>query len=153
MNSYSFIWNKSQLRHFATFRHIKPLWFRSVYSFDILFSAQQGLYWPRCFENFLYEFVTVTSHEHRGVSKNRNHDDVIKWKHFPRCWPFVRGIHRSPVNIPRKGQWRGALMFSLICAWIKSWVNSCGADDLRRHRAHYDVTVMINCLLNCLFRL
>ena len=26
------------------------------------------------------------------------HDDVIKWKHFPRYWPFVRGIHRSPMN-------------------------------------------------------
>ena len=46
------------------------------------------------------------------------HDDVIKWKHFPRYWPFVRGIHRSPVNSPHKGQWRGALMFSLICVWI-----------------------------------
>ena len=44
------------------------------------------------------------------------HDDVIKWKHFPRYWPFVRGIHRSSVNSPHKGQWRGALMFSLICA-------------------------------------
>ena len=38
-------------------------------------------------------------------------DDVIKWKHFPRYWPFVWGIHRSPVNSPHKGQWRGALMF------------------------------------------
>ena len=46
------------------------------------------------------------------------HDDVIKWKHFPRYWPFVWGIHRSPVNSPHKSQWRGALMFSLICAWI-----------------------------------
>ena len=36
------------------------------------------------------------------------HDDVIKWKHFPRYWPFVRGIHRSPVNSPHKGQWRRA---------------------------------------------
>ena len=45
------------------------------------------------------------------------HDDVIKWKYFPRYWPFVRGIHRLPVNSPHKGQWRGALMFSLICAW------------------------------------
>ena len=26
------------------------------------------------------------------------HDDVIKWKYFPRYWPFVRGIHRSPVT-------------------------------------------------------
>ena len=32
------------------------------------------------------------------------HDDVIKWKHFPRNWPFVRGIHRAPVNSPHKGQ-------------------------------------------------
>ena len=50
------------------------------------------------------------------------HDDVIKWKHFPRYWPFVRGIRRSPVNSPHKGQWRGALMFSLICARINDWV-------------------------------
>ena len=28
------------------------------------------------------------------------HDDVIKWKHFSRYWPFVRGIHRWPVNSP-----------------------------------------------------
>ena len=68
--------------------------------------------------------------------------DVIKWKHFPRYWPFVRGIHRSPVNSPHKGQWRGALMFSLICAWINCWVNNREAGDLRRYRAHYDVTVM-----------
>ena len=47
------------------------------------------------------------------------HDDVMKWKHFPRYWPFVRGIHRSPVNSLHKGQWRGALMFSLICALNK----------------------------------
>ena len=70
------------------------------------------------------------------------HDDVIKWKHFPRCWPLVRGIHRSPVNSPHKGQWRGALMFSLICAWINGWVNNRGAGDFRRHCAHYDVTVL-----------
>ena len=55
-------------------------------------------------------------------------DDVMKWKHFPRYWPFVRVIHRSPVNSPHKGQWRGALMFSLICA-------------------HYDVIVMTFCLV------
>ena len=70
------------------------------------------------------------------------HDDVIKWKHFPRYWPFVRGIHRSPVNSPHKGQWCGALMFSLICVWINGWVNNREAGDLRRYGAHYDVTVM-----------
>ena len=54
----------------------------------------------------------------------------------------VRGIHRAPVNSARKGQWRRALMSSLICAWINGWVYNCEAGDLRRHRAHYDVTVM-----------
>ena len=71
------------------------------------------------------------------------HNDVIKWKHFPRYWPFVQGIHRSPVNSPHKGQWRGALMFTLICVWIKGCVNNREAGDLRRYCAHYDVTVMI----------
>ena len=71
------------------------------------------------------------------------HDDVIKWKHFPRYWPFVRGIHRSPVNSPHKGQWRGALMFSLICTRINGWVNNGEPGDFRRHRVHYDVIVMI----------
>ena len=70
-------------------------------------------------------------------------DDVIKWKHFPRYWPLVGGIHRSPVNSPHKGQWRGALMFSLICVWINSWVNNHEAGDLICHRAHYDVTIMV----------
>ena len=70
------------------------------------------------------------------------HDDVIKWKLFPRNWPFVRGIHRSPVNSPHKGQWRGALMFSLICVWINDWVNNRKTADLRHYHAHYDVIVM-----------
>ena len=72
-----------------------------------------------------------------------HYDDVIKWKHFPCYWPFVRGIHRSPVNSPHKGQWRWALMFSLICVWINGWVNNREAGDLRRYRAHYNVTVML----------
>ena len=72
----------------------------------------------------------------------KEHDDVIKWKHFPHYWPFVRGIHRSPVNSPHKGQWRGALMFTLICARINGWVNNREAGDLRRYLAHYDVIVM-----------
>ena len=44
--------------------------------------------------------------------------------------------------LQQKGQWHGALMFSLICVWINGWVNNGEAGDLRRHRAHYDVTVM-----------
>ena len=68
------------------------------------------------------------------------------WRHqmetFPRYWPIVRGIHRLTVNSPHKGQWRGGLMFSLICAWINGRVNNREAGDLRRHGGHYDVTIM-----------
>ena len=71
------------------------------------------------------------------------HDDVINWKHFSHYWPFVQGIHRSPVNSPHKGQWHGALMFYLIRAWINGWVNNRKAGDLICHRAHYDGIVMI----------
>ena len=71
-----------------------------------------------------------------------DHDDIIKWKHFPRNWPFVWRIHRTPVNSPYKGQWCRALMFSLICTWINGRVNNGQAGDLRCHHAHYDATVM-----------
>ena len=54
------------------------------------------------------------------------------WGEFP----------RSPVTSPHKGQWRGALMFSLICTWINRFVNNREAGDLRFHRFHYDVIVM-----------
>ena len=80
----------------------------------------------------------------REQIEQSDHDDVIEWKHFPRHWPFVRGIHRLPVNSPHKGQWCGDLMFSLICAWTNSWTNNADAGDLRRHRAHYDAIVMFH---------
>ena len=87
--------------------------------------------------------MTLTQCHGFSIDKQVFHDDVTKWKHFPRNWSFVRGIHRAPVNSPHKGQWRGALMFSLICARINGWVNNHEAGDLRRLRAHYDVIVMV----------
>ena len=80
------------------------------------------------------------------------HDDVIKWKHFPCHWPFVRVIHRSLVNSPYKGQWRWSLMNSLICAWTNGWVNNRDAGDLRRLRPHYDVNVMAMTKYVCLWQ-
>ena len=70
------------------------------------------------------------------------HDDVITWKHFPRYWSFVQGLHGSPVNSPHKGQWHRALMVSLICTWIKGWEKNLEAGDLRCHHTHYDITIM-----------
>ena len=70
------------------------------------------------------------------------HDDIIKWKHLPQYWSFVMGIHRTPMNSPHKGQWRSALMFSMICAWTNGWANHWNASDLSHQHAHYDVTAM-----------
>ena len=70
----------------------------------------------------------------------------LSWWHHQmegNIFRFVRGNHRSLVDSPHKGQWRGMLMFSLICTWTNSWANDRDAGDLKRHRAHYDVTVMI----------
>ena len=68
------------------------------------------------------------------------------WRHqmetFSALLALCAGNSPVPVNSPHKGQWRGSLMFSFICVWINGWVNNREAGDLRRYRAHYDVTVM-----------
>ena len=121
-----------------------------LYVIAFYFYSSKNLNWINCWvfhHNSLCVLNETFDVEVSGVS----HDDVIKWKHFPRNWPFVRGIHRSPVNSPHKGQWRGALMFTLICARINGWVNTHEAGDLRRYRPHYDFIVM--CKKYCLYGL
>ena len=79
-----------------------------------------------------------------GFSRANQHSSL--WRHqmatFPRYWSFVKWIHWSPVDSPHKSQGHGALMFPLICAWTNAWTNYPDAGDLRRHQAHYDVTLM-----------
>ena len=104
------------------------------------------LIWPWCILSYVWweaiKLFWILKILNLEILNLESHDDVIKWKHIPRYWPFVRGIHRSPVNSPHKGQWRGALMFLWSAPWINGWVNNREAGDLRRHRAHYDVIVM-----------
>ena len=68
------------------------------------------------------------------------------WRHqmeiFSALLAICAGNSPVPGEFPHKGQWRGALMFSLICVWINGWVNNRKAGDLRRYRIHYDVIVM-----------
>ena len=66
------------------------------------------------------------------------------WRHQMETFSALLAIctGNSPMNSPHKGQWRGALMFSLICVWINSWIHNREAGDLRRNRIHYDVIVM-----------
>ena len=98
----------------------------------------------KCIMKCIYRTWCNRLKTHRQVDfgKGYFHDDVINWKHFPRNWPFVWGIQRSPVNSSHKSQWHEDLMFSLICVWINGWVNNREAGDLRRYSTHYDVTVM-----------
>ena len=61
---------------------------------------------------------------------------------FSRYWPFVRGFCWLPLD-SFKRQWCEALIFSLIWTWTNDRANTRDAADLRRHRAHYDDTIMI----------
>ena len=126
---------------------------RNVLGVWILTFYNNFITWCRCtwgtwhqkfwYRNLWCWCVEIDSTINSEIWIHWNHDDVIRWKHFPRYWPFVRGIHRSSVNSPHKGPWGGALIFSLICVWMNGWVNNREAGDLRRHRAHYDVSVMM----------
>ena len=98
----------------------------------------------QCSGDAAFQSLWLVANSGLHSRRARVHDDVIRWKHFPRYWPYVRGIHRWPVNSPHKGQRRGALIFSLIYAWIKGWINKGESVDLRRNRPHSDVTVMHN---------
>ena len=70
-------------------------------------------------------------------------DIISAWRcHQMETFFALLALRECPVNSPHKGQWRGALMFSLICAWTNGWANNRDVGDLRRHRTHYDVTVM-----------
>ena len=135
-------WISSHAQYEMNYLFIPKLQWRSHWSWEWISN------FIPCFTGHMITYPSMLAFKLLHVSKRGPvgwpcHDDVIKWKHFPRYWPFVRGIHRSPVNSPHKGQWRGALIFTLICVWINGWVNNREAVDLRRYRTHYDVTVMV----------
>ena len=81
-----------------------------------------------------YYFLTVAT---------KYSEQNVPWRHqmetFSALLAICAGNSPVPGNSPHKSQWRGALMFSLICVWI----NNREAGDLRRYRAHYDVTVIL----------
>ena len=79
----------------------------------------------------------VTNHDDRPTMMTSSNENIFH------VTGHLCGEFSGPRWILRtKGQWREALMFSLICAQISGWVNNGEAGDLRRNRAHYDVIVM-----------
>ena len=73
------------------------------------------------------------------------HSEGSWWRHQMETFSALLALceGNSPVNSPHKGQWRGAFMLSLIRDWINRWVNNREAGDLRCHRAHNDVIIII----------
>ena len=128
------IFKPSGLTHVRGNRNSSTLVIYSVWHIGSLF----------CRLNFQVHFIQRILV--RFPSNVTKHDDVIKWKHFPYYWLCAQGIHQSRVNSPHKGQWCGALMFSLIYARTNGKTNNRDASGLRRNRTHYDVTVMISSL-------
>ena len=89
--------------------------------------------------------------EQAVYNKHTNHTqtwfDYSWWRHqmetVSALLAICAGNSPVPVNSPHKGQWCGALMFSMIYARINSWVNNREAGNLRRHPTHCDVIVML----------
>ena len=119
----------------------------------------------RCIDFLLETYQTIVVIEYQtklttipGLSQWHHwHQDIVRVSVTMNIWcdkfmmPSSKGniFHvtgplweESPVNSPHKGQWRGALMLSLICTWTNGWVNNRGTGDFRRHRPHYNFTVM-----------
>ena len=72
-------------------------------------------------------------------STHTSHDDVIKWKHFPRC----EGNTPVTGRFPSQSQWHGALIFNLICAWTHYCRNNRNTDDLRSSWRH---CIIVSCV-------
>ena len=111
-------------------------------------------------ENFPFDDVIMRLHDQNEICNDRStwNSTLNKirawatwWRHQMETFSALLApcAGNSPVNSPHKGQWRGALIFSLICTRINDWVNNREAGDLRRHRGHYDVSVMFSYDLRC----
>ena len=79
----------------------------------------------------------------RHFHNSAYHDDVINWKHFRLYWSFVQGIHWFSRWIAPTKASDAELWFFFHLRWTNGWANNRDAGDMRRHHAHYYVTVMI----------
>ena len=122
----------------------------------IRFHMPSANWWPFCSgHNVFVSWMVVCRNEH--LKKSRHSAAGVRisslrtwyslwWRHqmetFSALLTICAGNSPVPGEFQHKGQWRGALMFSLICVWINGLVNFGVAGDLRRYRVHYDVIVM-----------
>ena len=126
------------------------VWFSSMLGLKLIHASKMGLSWN--------SDITGEQYQCRGCwyTDALCREDISKHcmmtssnGNIFRVTGHLCGVFTGLWWIPRtKSQWRGALMFSLICVWINDWVNNREAGDLRRYRAHYDVIGMVSDKLN-----
>ena len=114
------------------------IWRMTCWWYCMLYSRQ---FWPhflRCSRSFICSLVYGLPSKTTGLfilihtCQYRSYTSIVIdtwWRHQMEAFSALLAFF-------------GALMFSLICVWINGWVNTRDAGDLRRHRDHYDVTVM-----------
>ena len=85
------------------------------------------------------------------------HDDVIKWKHFPRYWPFVRGIHRPGEFSAQRSVPRSFSVFfdlrlneRLSKQWWGWWFETLSR-SLWRHRneSTFSIFTLVTIIISC----
>ena len=92
------------------------------------------LAWRSCWIN---SFVVGDLRRHEAYVKSLQWPESKWWRHQMETFP-VTG------RFPHKGQWRGTLMFSLICVWTNGWANNRNAGDF------WDAIVHIMASLQCI---
>ena len=106
-----------------------------------------SIYWLICIKSIAKLYTICWLHWVLNMqAPGWQHNILTWWRHqmetFSALLALCAGNSLVSGEFPLESQWRGALMFSLICPRINAWVNDSEAGDLRRYRAHYDVTVM-----------
>ena len=102
-------WNEIPIDLFQRL-HLRPTVMRKIYSMGYFIQCgidfntdHRSLRVYICCRLGYFAYLQAATCKQNGHSPPEvSHNDGIKWKHFPRYWSFVRGIHRSPVNSPHK---------------------------------------------------
>ena len=84
--------------------------------------------WSHCY--LIKKIAMLPGFNNRYMHQN---NDVMICYNFPSYRPLLRGIHWSPMDSLHKGQWRGALIYSLMCPLRTGWTSIGVAGELRRH--------------------
>ena len=97
-------------------------------------SINMEVFWQHC---YIYIYIYIYKYD----------DDVIKLRHFPLYWP-LKGNSLAIGDFPAQRPLTRSFDVSFDLRLKYGWANNREAGDLRRHCAHYDVTVMIKRLTN-----